>query len=270
MSLIHGVGRLKQDKVLASVSKRKEKVYFTSKSLHVGDMKNLRMDLSNCFGIKRMDLTIDFSEKNVAIIYAPNGTMKSSLAETFKCIRTGKPIEERRFQRVSNCVVSDESGESINPGMVMVINPFDKKTFDGQGLLMANERMRDDYATIYKNIGAQKKKLYENIKTILGYGTRSVFDVRTTMLIDWEVDEDKEYDCLETIVSCIGKDEFALPLSNEELKYEELFNTKVVSNVLTEEVVNLLEDYENKYNEIISSNSWKITSIFRKIRNLLR
>ena len=48
-------------------------------------MEELSFELENCFGIKKMDLDIDFSNNNSAIIYAPNGTMKSSLANTFKC-----------------------------------------------------------------------------------------------------------------------------------------------------------------------------------------
>ncbi len=46
-------------------------------------MDELRLDLSNCYGIQKMNTSIDYSNNNVAIIYAPNGTMKSSLAKTF-------------------------------------------------------------------------------------------------------------------------------------------------------------------------------------------
>ena len=47
-------------------------------------MQELKLDLENCYGIKKMKETIDYSKNNVAIIYAPNGTMKSSLAKTFE------------------------------------------------------------------------------------------------------------------------------------------------------------------------------------------
>ena len=40
-------------------------------------MQELHMNLENCYGIKKLNETIDYSNNNVAIIYAPNGTMKS-------------------------------------------------------------------------------------------------------------------------------------------------------------------------------------------------
>ena len=47
------------------------------------EMDELKLQLKNCYGIQEMKSQIDFSNNNVAIIYAPNGTMKSSLAKTF-------------------------------------------------------------------------------------------------------------------------------------------------------------------------------------------
>ena len=47
-------------------------------------MDELKMNLENCFGIQKLNQSIDYSNNNVAVIYAPNGTMKSSLAKTFE------------------------------------------------------------------------------------------------------------------------------------------------------------------------------------------
>lgn len=58
-------------------------------------MQELKLDLENCYGIKKMNETIDYSNNNVAIIYAPNGTMKSSLAKTFEAIRDDRQVEEK-------------------------------------------------------------------------------------------------------------------------------------------------------------------------------
>ena len=50
-------------------------------------MDKLKLNLENCYGIQKMDAMLDYSKNNVAIIYAPNGSMKSSLAKTFESIR---------------------------------------------------------------------------------------------------------------------------------------------------------------------------------------
>lgn len=43
-------------------------------------MEELKLNLENYYGIQKLKEDIDYSNNNVAIVYAPNGTMKSSLA----------------------------------------------------------------------------------------------------------------------------------------------------------------------------------------------
>ena len=50
--------------------------------------------MENCYGIQKIQQDIDFSKNNVAVIYAPNGTMKSSFAKTFEAIRDKGEIFE--------------------------------------------------------------------------------------------------------------------------------------------------------------------------------
>ena len=58
-------------------------------------MNTLKLEMENCYGIQKIQQDIDFSKNNVAVIYAPNGTMKSSFAKTFEAIRDGKTVEEK-------------------------------------------------------------------------------------------------------------------------------------------------------------------------------
>lgn len=44
------------------------------------------LSIKNCFGIGSFDYSFDLSKDNVVMIYAPNGTMKTSLARTFLCL----------------------------------------------------------------------------------------------------------------------------------------------------------------------------------------
>ena len=53
-------------------------------------MNTLKLEMENCYGIQKIQQDIDFSKNNVAVIYAPNGTMKSSFAKTFEAIRRWK------------------------------------------------------------------------------------------------------------------------------------------------------------------------------------
>lgn len=53
-------------------------------------MNKLNIDFSNCFGIESLQHEFDFSRGNVFSIYARNGLMKTSFANTFQCIQKNK------------------------------------------------------------------------------------------------------------------------------------------------------------------------------------
>ncbi len=46
-------------------------------------MQKLSINLENCYGIKKLSKVLDFSEQRTFAIYAANGVMKTSLANTF-------------------------------------------------------------------------------------------------------------------------------------------------------------------------------------------
>lgn len=219
-------------------------------------MNELNMNLTNCYGIQNMDFSVDYSNNNVAVIYAPNGTMKSSLAKTLRDVHDGKEPEEKIFGRPSNYKFSDENGDDIDAERIMVINPFDENVFEGQGLLMANESLRKKYISIHKSIDDKKNDLYSGLKNCFGFGARSGFDARNAMLTDWGVGENEEFECIETIISCIGDAGMSCPLKVEQLKYDELFNEKAIQMIVTGDTAKFLEDYEKQYNEIIEKSPY--------------
>lgn len=124
-------------------------------------MQKLKLDLQNCYGIKQMNETIDYSNNNVAIIYAPNGTMKSSLAKTFEAIRDDRQVEEKIYGLKSLYSISDEDNVALSKEKIIVINPFDENAYEGQGLLMANEPLRIAYLNIHATIESKKRILVQ-------------------------------------------------------------------------------------------------------------
>lgn len=214
-------------------------------------MDELSIKLENCFGIRKMELDIDYSNNNVAIIYAQNGTMKSSLANTFKCLREGTQVQERIFGRESKSLITSEDGGDIEGDSIIVINPFDEQPFDQQGLLMANPSLRASYVDIYKSINEKSLNLFELIKSKMGYSTRSNFDAKQQMLKDWNMDEKSEYECIEKILELINDPELYFQISEDLVNYENLFNEKVYSLLKAGNTSSLLEDYEKKYVELL-------------------
>lgn len=214
-------------------------------------MQELKLELENCYGIKKLNKTIDYSKNNVAIIYAPNGTMKSSLAKTFEAIRDGRQVEEKVYGAKSSYTISDKDNVEIAKDHIIVINPFDEKAFEGQGLLMANESLRKAYLSIHDSIESKKELLYSKIKEKFGYSTRNGFDVKNTMLNDWGLTPKKEYDCLIKIKELLHNPVMACSLNEDDLEYASLFNDKVYSMMKTGKTGELIQEYENKYRELV-------------------
>lgn len=214
-------------------------------------MQELKLDLENCYGIKKMNETIDYSNNNVAIIYAPNGTMKSSLAKTFEAIRDDRQVEEKIYGFKSSCSILDEDNVAISKEQIIVINPFDENAYEGQGLLMANEPLRKAYLNIHDSIESKKESLYSKIKEKFGYSNRNNFDVKNTMLNDWGLTVKKEYDCLIKIKELLHDPMMNCQLHEDDIDYASLFNDKVYSMMKTGKTGELIEEYENKYRELV-------------------
>lgn len=53
-------------------------------------MNQLTVDIQNCYGIKKLVHKFDFSKMRAYALYAPNGAMKSSLAQVFQDVVTGE------------------------------------------------------------------------------------------------------------------------------------------------------------------------------------
>ena len=90
-------------------------------------MNRVTVDLRNCYGIKKLEHTFDFSQKSAYAIYAPNGSMKSSFAQTFKDIADGAPSRDRIFpSRKTVREIKDDNGQVLSPDSVLVLPPYDE------------------------------------------------------------------------------------------------------------------------------------------------
>lgn len=219
-------------------------------------MQKLKLDLVNCYGIQKLKHEINFEKKNIAVLYAPNGTMKTSLAKTLEDIRVGREVEERVFGNTSSYTITDEKDIAILPESIIVINPFEEKSYDNQGLLMANAELRNKYLQIHKNIDSMKEELYVEAKNLLGFSNRSSFDVENTILNDWKFKKQDLFKCLEFIEKSISNPEMKCSLNVEDIDYNVLFNDKVYAMVTSGKTSELIEQYEEKYNEIVEKSPY--------------
>ena len=60
-------------------------------------LKELKINLENCYGIRKLKHTFDFTNKKTYAIYAPNGSMKTSFAKTFLDLSNGDEPTDLMF-----------------------------------------------------------------------------------------------------------------------------------------------------------------------------
>ena len=120
----------------------------------------------NCYGIKDFELEeINFSNpNNKAIIYAPNGVMKTSFANVFRDIAKGETTKDRIFKDLQSSYVvkyysSNYSNTSLSKNEnIYVVQSFDE-TFipanESVGILLADEKTRKDYDILMNQISGE-------------------------------------------------------------------------------------------------------------------
>ena len=81
-------------------------------------MKQLDVNLENCYGIGKFNHSFDYTNNLCYLVYAPNGTMKSSLAKTFNDIsKNDKKVSpcDRIYKERKTCCEILVDSSPINP-----------------------------------------------------------------------------------------------------------------------------------------------------------
>ena len=90
-------------------------------------MNQVKIELRNCYGIRELTHDFDFSNRQAYAIYAPNGSMKTSFAQTFQDVADGKPSIDRIFQSRSTVrTITDENDTDLSSESVLVLPPYDE------------------------------------------------------------------------------------------------------------------------------------------------
>ena len=90
-------------------------------------LTTIHLNLENCYGISSLQTEFDFSNATVYAVYAPNGSMKTSLAQAFRDVADGKPSADLIFpDRVTTRDIVDDTGTELPKDSIVVVSPYDK------------------------------------------------------------------------------------------------------------------------------------------------
>ncbi|HMN12745.1 MAG TPA: hypothetical protein PKD55_10525 [Bellilinea sp.] len=215
-------------------------------------MKTVTIDLENCYGIRKLQTTFDFSKTKACAIYAPNGSMKSSLAQTFQDIADGVASKDRIFPaRASQRVIRDETGTDLPKESVLVVRPYDEAMGNSAktSTLLVNPALRKEYETLHAEIDIAKGALLKALKEQSG----SKKDLEKELSSTFTAREDQFYIALNRIKDEVEAQPDA-PLAG--VPYDVIFDDKVLGFLATKDFKTAIEEYIKKYNELLAASTY--------------
>lgn len=220
-------------------------------------MQKLGVQLENCYGIKSLDATFDFSERHSYVIYAPNGVMKTSFAQTFKDLSEGQDSCDRIFkEKVAKRLIVDENGAELDAKAVFVVEPYNKDYKSERiSTLLVNKALKEKYDQIHRAIDEKKESLTKELKKLSGLKN----DVEG-ILADTIVFDSKEF--FKALNSVRPEVENGKQDKLSDVKYQSIFNDKVLAVIESKDFREKLKEYIEIYDKLLSSSTFFRKGIF--------
>ena len=214
-------------------------------------MDRVTVDLKHCYGIKALKKELDFSSAPAYAIYAPNGVMKSSLAQTFQDAANEVASKDRIFPtRETSRQIIDEGGDEIGGERILVVLPYDSEygPTEKTSTLLVDAALRKEYEQLHVDIDESKGNLLKAIQE--QSKSRSNFEKEISSA--WTSDDD-----FEVAVNRI-KDELQKETGSPfaDVKYDVIFGEKVLKALDTKGLKNAIEDYILRYNQLLSASTY--------------
>ena len=216
-------------------------------------MNKLNVDLENCYGIKKLQTQFDFSQQKAYAIYAPNGAMKSSLAQTFRDIADSLPSKDRIFPaRVCSRKITDENNVDLPKESVYVIRPYEDEDIshtEKTSTLLVDSKLRREYEELYIEIDKSKEIFLKALKKQSG----SKKDLEKEISSSFTRSDDEFYPALMRVKDEVLSQKDA-PFAG--IQYDMIFDEKVLDFLRTKDVKTAIENYIKKYNELLSASTY--------------
>lgn len=207
-------------------------------------MDKIDLELENCFGINKLKHTFDFTQSNTIVVYASNGVMKTSFANTFQELSKGGVPKDRLHGKTSTYSIKvDNNG--IEAHNILVVKSFENiNTSESQSKLLVDQDSKDEYDSIFRNLIELKDKIIIDLNRKSGIPKK---DIEQKILSDF--DKKNIFDLFSDIYEQELIDNYS------SLKYEELFHHDVIDFLSKPNVKNKIDEYFNAYNKLIKNSS---------------
>ncbi|WP_415870241.1 hypothetical protein [Aeromonas caviae] len=211
----------------------------------------LKLELENCYGINKLlaDFNLEKTAKNNGVnsVYAPNGTLKTSLAKTFKDIESDKVTTDLIFteRRTKRNISID--GADIDKSQVMVIDSYNESYSSKQlSTLLVNDALKQQYEQALMEVDDKRSALIKALAKISGK--------KNTPELICESFGRQEKDLLE-LLSELHQQNYQDFSSLQAFKHDQLFNPKVLELVSSGNFSQELAEYVDTYDKLIQQST---------------
>ncbi|MGJ1263775.1 hypothetical protein [Sphingobacterium spiritivorum] len=217
-------------------------------------MNILSIDLEYCFGIGKFQHDFKFTEKesNTFLIYAPNGTMKTSLAKTFNSIAKNDPKDlprDRVYEARNSKYNIQVDGAQISPESILVINA-ENEAIDGSDKIssfIASKELKERYDKIYQELDFQKTEFIKKLKN-LSQSNDCEKEILETFS---ENHKDTFFDVVERVFQFVPSNE-----NKYRFRYNDIFDTKGNVKKFLDKNTAVLDQYMTDYKILISNSKF--------------
>lgn len=236
-------------------------------------MEKLELNLENCYGINKLNETIEFKkidnqtglkkDINACLIYASNGTMKTSFANTFLDIENERETKDR-IEPNNNTIRNIKiDGKDISKDDVLVIQTYiEGYDSTNKSKLLASKKLKQEYDSIWNDISKNKENFLKEIKKISGIN--SINEIEEEIMTIFKENEKEDFcEVLQRIKNEYKFEEIDI-LNN--IKYKEVINEDIQKALSQKIVADALSDYMKKYNEILETSELYKPGVFDNTR----
>lgn len=217
-------------------------------------MNIVEIQLDNCFGIGKFNYKFDFAASNTGtfLIYAPNGTMKTSFARTLDLIAKDEsgsmPCDKVYNSRTTtHSILAD--GNPLDPESILVVNAEDT-AYDASTKIssfIASKDLKKKYDAIYTQLTAKKDDYIKKLKKV----SQSTDCENEFVNAHASMEKDTFFELLATISkSLVAKPEIYA------FRYNDVFDKKGNVKAFLDKHQTLLSQYASKYEELLKKSTF--------------
>lgn len=221
-------------------------------------MNKLQIHFEHCYGISGLQHIFDFSNNNMPVaVYAPNGTMKTSLAKSLQDYSQKRAPSDLMFpEREPKCDVIDETGKKVAPGAIFVIESINEKYKSERiSTLLASDALKNEYDAIFASIALKLETLTKNLKKQSGISK----DVEIAFADAFKVNPSGLIPALARLDREVKKGAHA---EFSKLKYKAIFSPKAIAFLQDADIQALIGDYTKTYETLVDKSLYFKKGVF--------